>query len=290
MKDIEDSIIANSRKLESSFASRCKDECAPSYHSCSNILPNLVCSSEFSLPKCQQDCFQAGRRVNFTSSVVQLANKYSIIDSQNQEIQEMICFSEFLYKDFDEMRKNHSGIKWQYFGSYNGVMRAYPGRDRCGTYDPRTRSWYISSLTGSKNLMLLLDVSNSLESSQSSDLSKKIAIQIINETLEITDFMGFLSFNNTVEAYSEELIEASLINKQNISLKINNTINFGSQTNFTLAFQKTYEILKSNKDKEIGRWLSQTIIVWVTDGGPNEPTSNEENQIKLYEIIKKNKG
>ena len=153
LKIIEESIKTIADNLNLSFASLCaaEAECLPSYNSCSNILPNLACSPEFLFSQCEQE---PSRQVNLTTTVVKLANKYIPIDDDEQTVKEMICFSEFLWKDFNAMRKNNTGVKWQYFGSYNGVMRSYPGKGRCGYYDHRTTNWYISSLLGSKRVSL----------------------------------------------------------------------------------------------------------------------------------------
>ena len=50
---------------------------------------------------------------------------------------------------------------WQYIGTANGVFRTYPGHVVCD-YDLRARPWYLSSVTGSKNLPFIFDNSKSL--------------------------------------------------------------------------------------------------------------------------------
>lgn len=69
-------------------------------------------------------------------------------------------------------------------------------------YDPRFRPWYVSATSGSKNVIIVIDVSNSMEGN-TLNLAKSAAKSVIN-TLGLYDFVGVVSFstNATIISYS----------------------------------------------------------------------------------------
>jgi hypothetical protein len=57
-----------------------------------------------------------------------------------------------------------------YVGTSFGMFRSYPALHRDSSngvcakdYDPRFRPWYVSATSGSKNLILIIDVSGSMQ-------------------------------------------------------------------------------------------------------------------------------
>lgn len=57
-----------------------------------------------------------------------------------------------------------------YIGTSFGMFRGYPGLHQDSDngactkdYDPRFRPWYVSATSGSKNLILIIDVSGSMQ-------------------------------------------------------------------------------------------------------------------------------
>ena len=61
-------------------------------------------------------------------------------------------------------------FRWQYFGSTTGMHRTYPGhewpRNFIGfhvDYDPRLRPWYLSTVSGAKDVIIILDGSVSMK-------------------------------------------------------------------------------------------------------------------------------
>ena len=56
-------------------------------------------------------------------------------------------------------------MRWQYYGSAEGVLTAYPGVgvSDCDSYDNRLRPWYVTTATPlPKNIIILLDCSTSM--------------------------------------------------------------------------------------------------------------------------------
>ena len=62
-----------------------------------------------------------------------------------------------------------TAISRQYIGTYYGYFRVYPAHEQPNfngictkDYDPRVRPWYVAATTGSKNILIVLDVSKSM--------------------------------------------------------------------------------------------------------------------------------
>ena len=68
---------------------------------------------------------------------------------------------EDLLKSFDDGRNEHYATS--YVGSAEGFSRRYPSKkSNCGTFDPRERPWYVAATTGRKNVMIIMDSSESM--------------------------------------------------------------------------------------------------------------------------------
>ena len=83
---------------------------------------------------------------------------------------------------------------WMYFGADDGgSFRIYPGRqsESCGTYDPRSRPWYVAGSSGRKDIVLVLDTASGGE--YSLDLIKEAARGVVR-TLGAGDRVGVVSF------------------------------------------------------------------------------------------------
>ena len=73
----------------------------------------------------------------------------------------LVCSKLLYYKFFS--------CRWQYFGATTGVHRVFPGHEWPSNfigfhedYDPRTRPWYVSAMSGPKDIVLVLDGSESM--------------------------------------------------------------------------------------------------------------------------------
>lgn len=60
--------------------------------------------------------------------------------------------------------------RWQYFGSMTGMHRTFPGHEWSQNfigfhmdYDPRTRPWYLGTVSGAKDVVIIVDGSVSME-------------------------------------------------------------------------------------------------------------------------------
>lgn len=87
-----------------------------------------------------------------------------------------------------------------YFGSWNGVMRMYPGGSygqECGSYDPRMRPWYVAASSGPKDVVIVIDTSASMRAGQRFDLAKS-AVENVLHTMNRDTFVNVVTFNDQV--------------------------------------------------------------------------------------------
>ena len=85
--------------------------------------------------------------------------------------------------------QEHTYVKWQYFGSEEGVMTNFPAYDDsepCDKYDPRYRPFYVETATPeAKDVVLVMDTSQSMSADQLSDA--KEAANTILDTMNPKD-------------------------------------------------------------------------------------------------------
>ena len=94
-----------------------------------------------------------------------------------------------------EMRQiliDYPFIKWQYFGTEQGVLTNYPGFagfTDCSNYDPRYRPWYVETATPEpKDVVVVIDRSGSMGTSRM-NIAKEAAITVLS-TMNPRDRVG----------------------------------------------------------------------------------------------------
>ncbi|KAJ7382937.1 hypothetical protein OS493_031713 [Desmophyllum pertusum] len=69
-------------------------------------------------------------------------------------------------KKMEQMLNDFPFIKWQYFGSEEGMLTLFPSfedKAACPSYDPRFRPWYVETATPEpKDVVLVIDTSGSM--------------------------------------------------------------------------------------------------------------------------------
>ena len=148
----------------------------------------------------------------------------------------------------DDGRENRYGKA--YIGTNLGSFRSYPSTRQidpdtglCPEYDPRFRPWYVAATSGAKNVILMIDVSGSMDGDRL-DIAKDAAISVVN-TLSNSDFVGVLSFaSNANTVYTEKITRATTEVKEQIIEKINSLSALG-QTNYQAAFSKGFSLLNA---------------------------------------------
>ena len=77
-----------------------------------------------------------------------------------------VHMDEGVINEMKDILKTYPFIKWQYFGSEEGVMTNFPTFDdheECAKYDPRYRPYYVETASPeAKDVVLVIDISASM--------------------------------------------------------------------------------------------------------------------------------
>ena len=77
-----------------------------------------------------------------------------------------VHLDEGVFREMKEISRLYPFIKWQYFGSDEGVTTLFPvynDKDECSKYDPRYRPYYVETATPeAKDVVLVIDASASM--------------------------------------------------------------------------------------------------------------------------------
>ena len=222
------------------------------------------------------DC--EGRTANFLRSSIARSTYRKDMDLTLGE-KEMVCSTTGLDAVFQETHDDDT--VWSYFGSYNGVWRAYPGDARtrdeqgCREYDPRVRPWYLSAASGSKNLVIVIDVSGSMNAYDGSNFDSRMdlvrdAVTGLNsrgllDTITQNDRVSVVTFSNEAQGLNSGLVAGTAENIGDLKAKVNNIKASGrtyTLSGLTVAFDQLIEATES----EVVGDSCNNIVLFLTDG------------------------
>ncbi|XP_070554595.1 VWFA and cache domain-containing protein 1-like [Ptychodera flava] len=196
----------------------------------------------------------------------------------------------------DVMKRNYednSGIKWQFFGSEDGVFTIYPASSRssCDDYDSRYRPWYVETATPEpKNVVIVIDKSSSMSIQHDGrtlmQIAKEAAITVV-ETMNPNDKVNVIAFSDTVSTpsrcedtcYESQLAQATPPNKECLHDFVN-TIHDGGSTVYSGALDAAFDLLQASERSDSQD--REHVILFLTDGQPEDavgddvPESEEE--------------
>jgi len=183
-------------------------------------------------------------------------------------------------------------IKWQYFGSEEGILINFPAfqlSDDCSGYDPRFRPWYVETAIPEPNdVVLVIDTSGSMSGNRI-EVAKDAAVTVL-KTLNPRDRIGVVSFSNTVETpgsssddgkscYSEGLADATPINLEYLQDYVKSLYANGG-TQYGNTFIRAFDLLKGSGSSLQNNFRRQKVILFLTDGEPNDDKSHIMRIIK----------
>ena len=297
---LENDVVTFARQVESLYLNRCNEisleQCSKgNYDECSTLYPNQICpgGEELNIAQCG-DGTRCSALWDYTISNVVIHKDLTSVDGRNPtdiSVIETICFSQHLDQYFmqqhaeqEQFWKNiGSSTPQMYFGSKNGAFRIYPARhsEACGEYDPRLRPWYVAASSGPKNLVLVLDTSESMKGRL--DLMKKAAKQVVN-TMTIADRISIVEFNTAATVHGQDNMFLFTASRDNLALLCAAIDGFRAAggKNFLDAFRKTFQVIDDTIAAEL-HVSSTTAILFFTDGEMTEPAENlsEENVLNL---------
>jgi len=159
-----------------------------------------------------------------------------------------------------------------YFGSINGLFRQFPGGENVPTngaypnYDPRFRPWYVSAASGSKDVVILIDISGSMNTAGRMYLAQQAVVKVL-QTLGPSSFVSVVAFSSDVElsCFGHELVAATDRNVAEL-IKFVESLSAQGSTNFRAAFETAFDILSQ------GGKSCRTSILFLTDGISDDPS------------------
>ncbi|GJQ67510.1 hypothetical protein Trydic_g5143 [Trypoxylus dichotomus] len=216
--------------------------------------------------------------VNTTFSSVLTPNS---LDENDPDVLNAIQWSEHLDPIFINNYESDPTLSWQYFGSSTGFLRRYPATawppeemsfvswgssEPRNVYDFRRATWYISAATSPKDMIILVDNTNTMNPE-----NLYITIQTIDaivNTLSNNDFLNILrvgpTTTETIHCFKDVLAQANDDNRRWLKDSVR-TIKPDLVANFTSAFIKAFEILQKYNRTGQGCQCNQMIMV-VTSG------------------------
>lgn len=159
-------------------------------------------------------------------------------------------------------------IGWQYFCNSSGLFRHFPATEwdfhPINTYDCRMRHWFTGAATSSKDLMILVEQSGSMEGKRIA-IAKDV-IRNILDTLTPNDYVNILKFNDSaryiLECGSDSLIRATPTNIFEMKMALNN-IEPRGQTDLAESLKDAFEILANHTATSSN---CNQMIMLITDG------------------------
>ena len=283
---VESDYLELSSKVITSFANRCSNPCKPSYYGCGTNFPfPSKCNEKFILNKCQclNSNMSTGSYLNDLESTVSfpvtLAKLLNLYNTYNQEIKELICATEFLGKEFKILSDKYPMAKWQYFGGYVEMIRDYPAQEICNFINYVSTTWFVSSTTGPKNIVFIIDVSESMNYKNKINYVINALVNFVR-TLGFRDWAGLVIFNSTAQTFKTSMIRMSNQNKEEM-IEFIKKLQPQGLSNYEEGFKAAYEVYAATQDDDYSSINCQTIFMFFSDGKPNMGESQPENLINL---------
>jgi len=204
----------------------------------------------------------------------------------SQERAHAVCMAEEVAQTYkavaaERMDPDFTKIGYEYFGeAKTGGYAQWPKVNASswndgygGVYDPRFRPWYASGATGPKDVLILVDVSGSMDTARRHEKAQAATMRIL-DTLTWKDFVSVVLFDGRIEAiYKQDgrelMVPATEANKQNIKNWCKQQDWKGGLTNFRMAFEEAFRIMK---DSVMAKRTSmcQKALMFLTDGEDND--------------------
>ncbi|CAN0256278.1 unnamed protein product [Ectocarpus sp. 12 AP-2014] len=250
-----------------------------------------ACRSRLPFGECTDTglCSEAecGSVQDFSNPVVQLPESLQEADGNvtNLDVIETICYGAILdsplVQRFEGSQSPDSvSSVFTYFGSWNGVFRIFPGANygaECGDYDPRVRPWYVAASSGPKDVVIVIDISGSMEANNRFVLATE-AVENVLGTMNEHTFVNIVLFESEAEVITSEsvLISASDENKSML-LGLLAQVTPRRSTNFEAALTSAFSLLEESR--ALGDTASSgcsTAILLLTDGEITEGLGFED--------------
>ncbi|KAL7479043.1 hypothetical protein ACHAW6_008953 [Cyclotella cf. meneghiniana] len=265
LRRMVDSVLAFRDHIERLYTFRCDPgtlaECTKgNYDDCSSVYRNQRCLDSLGSNACGSNCKVL---VDETQTAVRIPTK--LADSNGNptdpHVIESVCYSRLAER---YMIDNFKQGRQMYFGSFAGSFRIIPARhsETCGDFDPRYRPWFTAASSGPKDVVIVIDVSASMDDYNRMELAKEAASTVV-KTLSAADKFALITFSESaVQTLGEgTLMQAENENKDMAIEVINNITVDRKLTNFYAAFEKAFDTIEAEYSTGCN-----VAILFLTDG------------------------
>eukprot|EP01083_Nonionella_stella_P276342 938905_1 len=229
-----------------------------------------------------------GNDVSLTTTTFKIPSN---VDSNDEIVQFDATISSLLTNAMIDIHEQHCVTDGDvntycsmYFGMTSGVFRQFPAkensRDDSGdykSYDPRYRPWYVKAASGSKDMVILLDISGSMSINNRLSIAKSAVISVLN-TLTSDSLVNIVAFSSgiTMSCFEDNFVRATDKNVQ-LLLDFVNGLHAGGGTDFVAGFEKVFDLFDEKQSRYGANCHSS--ILFLTDGISEDPTSiiNQRN-------------
>ena len=144
------------------------------------------------------------------------------------------------------------------------------------------RSNSFQSNSGPKDVVLVLDVSGSMENYGRLELAKRAAITVI-ETLTVADRVAIVAFSEEAQQIGgyDSLIRTTYENKQ-LLIQAINELTSGGPTNFMAAFEVAFDAIDKTIQIEASSGCNNIAILFMTDGKISSGQSDVIELVNSY--------
>eukprot|EP01025_Chloroclados_australasicus_P066109 TRINITY_DN9044_c1_g2_i3.p1 TRINITY_DN9044_c1_g2~~TRINITY_DN9044_c1_g2_i3.p1 ORF type:complete len:811 (-),score=44.67 TRINITY_DN9044_c1_g2_i3:404-2725(-) len=205
-------------------------------------------------------------------------------------VQASICFMKHLEQIVPQL-KARNVTSWAYIGLEVGSHWSYPGRLRsqstdrgieqwgyCEAFDPRSRVWYHEGATGPLDIVIVVDISESMRTSQRWQVLRE-ALKKLVDSITFTDYFNIIFFNFRVAdefKFSTGLVPGTKENRDKVKEFIDMQSPYG-QTNFEEAFVNAFEAFKQGVENNQTSGCKQ-VILFMTDGQDTKITQGPQSR------------
>ena len=156
-------------------------------------------------------------------------------------------------------QENISGLVWQYYGGESSISVFHPSFrwsdvNQCPTdptqdYDPRRRPWYVSGASGQKNVMVMIDLSDThTDNGNRMEMMKYSVVQLLR-SLSYRDYVSITTYTEFTKHYIGNMIRATTANIQSLILYVESLdVVPESKSNIGFALKDTYNLLQKSLD------------------------------------------
>eukprot|EP00931_Biecheleriopsis_adriatica_P100882 TRINITY_DN76124_c0_g1_i1.p1 TRINITY_DN76124_c0_g1~~TRINITY_DN76124_c0_g1_i1.p1 ORF type:complete len:753 (+),score=104.63 TRINITY_DN76124_c0_g1_i1:49-2259(+) len=176
-------------------------------------------------------------------------------------------------------------IGWQYYGDQpTGSHAWWPNVDWCPKdYDPRLRPWYAAGSSGPKDVVIVVDVSGSMQKEGRSTLSQE-AVDALLDTLEWKDYASIVLFNHAISAqYSEKMVPVDACQRQKMKSWVQAQNFADGGTEFRVSLDRAFDIIEASVSAG-ETTMCQKAILFLTDG---KAKFSDQDYLQIQEKAKR---